>query len=59
LPKEFQVARLVTPLDRHLEVLAGSGPATVVPIEDGLVNIVYVHSVSGHAPMHITQMKLK
>ena len=53
------MARLVTPLDRHLEVLAGSGPATVVPIEDGLVNIVYVHSVSGHAPMHITQMKLK
>jgi hypothetical protein len=59
LPKEFQVARLPTPPDRRVELLEGAGPATPVTIEDGQWNILYVRSVSGQAPLRISQMRLK
>ena len=59
LPKEFQVARIPTPPDRQLQLLEGSGPPVTVSIEDGLVNVVYIRSVSGHTPLRISQMKLK
>ncbi len=59
LPKSFQVARIPTPPDRRIELLEGAGPATVLQVEDGTVNLVYVTSVSGHTPLRVSQMRLK
>lgn len=59
LPRSFQVARLLTPAHRSIDILAGSGPPARVMIEDGAINIVYVRSVSGFAPLRISQMRLK
>lgn len=59
LPKEFQVARIPTPTDRRLRLREGSAPPVDVAIEDGLVNLVYVQSVSGHTPLRVSQLKLK
>lgn len=57
LPKEFQMARFPTPANRRIEIQGGSG-SQAVTIEDGRVNLVYVHSVSSYAPLRVTQMKL-
>lgn len=59
LPKEFQIARLTTPPDRRLEIQTGNGPAIPVLIEAGAVNLVYVHSVGGSAPLRVSQMKIQ
>jgi hypothetical protein len=59
LPKEFQVARLPTPPDRRIQLLEGSQPPLDVTIADGLLNIVYVRSVSGHTPLRVSQVRLK
>ncbi len=59
LPKEFQVARMPTPPDRRIRLVEGAMPPVTVTIQDGIVNIVYVRSVSGHTPLRISQMTLK
>jgi hypothetical protein len=59
LPKEFQIARFPTPPDRHIELLEGAGPPVPVRIDDGVLNIVYVRSISGQTPLRISQMRLK
>lgn len=58
LPKEFQMARFPTPANRRIEIQSGSGPGQPVMIEEGRIHIVYVHSVSGFAPLRVTQLKL-
>lgn len=59
LPKEFQMSRFPTPANRRIDIQSGTGPAQPVTIEEGRVNIVYIHSVSGFAPPRVTQMKLQ
>jgi hypothetical protein len=60
LPKEFQVCRIPTPADRKLEISGVSGgQRNTVTIADGVVNVVYVKSVSASTPWRVTQMRLK
>jgi hypothetical protein len=59
LPKEFQIARLPTPADRRLTLQEGSLPPVPVDIEEGTVNLVYVKSVLGNTPLHISQSRLR
>lgn len=60
LPKEFQVCRIPTPADRKVELHAvGSAQHAVVTLDEGLVNLIYVRSISAGGPMFVSQMKLK
>ncbi len=60
LPKEFQVCRMPTPADRKVELHAvGSAQHAVVTLDEGLVNLIYVRSISAGGPMFVSQMKLK
>lgn len=54
LPKEFQVCRIPTPADRKVQI-----GTTLVTLQPGTVNLVYVRSVSPVAPLIITQGALK
>ena len=59
LPKECQVAQVMTPADRKL-VLSTPGTAPVdVTVADGTVNVVYVKSVVANSPLNVSQFKLK
>jgi hypothetical protein len=53
------MSRFPTPANRRIDIQSGTGPAQPVTIEEGRVNIVYIHSVSGFAPPRVTQMKLQ
>lgn len=58
LPKEFQVCRVLTPADRKLQL--GDGQLkTEVTVDAGTINLVYVKAINTHAPLIITQVKLK
>ncbi|MBN2507532.1 MAG: hypothetical protein JXQ71_12645 [Verrucomicrobia bacterium] len=60
LPKEFQYARVPTPLDRRIEVaVPATGQKTMVTLGEGEVNLVYVRSVSNGAPLWVSHMTLK
>ncbi len=58
LPKEFQYARLTTPENRELTLVAGAEQKTVT-LEPGAVNVVYVRSTSATAPLLVTTFVLK
>lgn len=60
LPKEFQICRIPTPADRRVELRAlGSSQHSIVTLDEGLVNLIYVRSISASGPMFVSQMKLK
>ena len=59
LPKEFQLARFPTPADRKITLFEGGAAPLAITLEDGVVNLVYVHSVSGHAPLRVTQCRIQ
>ncbi len=59
LPKEFQLVRIPTPADRRITVVEGARAPFPVTLEDGLANLVYVHSVSGHAPLRVSQCRIQ
>lgn len=60
LPKEFQFCRLPTPPDRKIELSGPNGESKVaVTIGDGLVNLIYVKSISSTNALVVTQIKLK
>ncbi len=59
LPKEFQYCRLATPADRKLELQTPTGQKVPVTLEDGVVNVVYVRSISPTTPLVVSQFKLK
>ena len=60
LPKEFQVCRFPTPLDRKIELETPDGIQNIpVTIEDGTINIIYVKSIDSSTPLLVSQMKLK
>lgn len=58
LPKEFQYARIATPSDRRLELVAGSQTKSV-ELVPGKINVVVVKSISETAPLLVTQFSLK
>lgn len=60
LPKEFQFCRFPTPADRKIElVLPGGLQKIPVTIGDGILNLVYVKSITTTSPLLVTQIKLK
>ncbi len=60
LPKQIHICRVPTPPDRKLVFSApSSGQRAEVAVGDGLVNIVFVKSVSPSAPMMVSQAKLR
>lgn len=59
LPKEFQVARVVTPADRKIDLTTPNGMKTSVTVGDGTVNVVYVKSINAATPLLVSQFKLK
>jgi len=60
LPKEFQYCRLPTPPDRKLTITTANGlQKTDYVLQDGVVNVVLVRSISPSTPMWITQFKLQ
>jgi hypothetical protein len=60
LPKEFQYCRLPTPPDRKLTITTANGlQKTYYVLQDGVVNVVLVRSISPSTPMWITQFKLQ
>jgi len=59
LPKQFQVARVPTPVDRTIDLITPSGMKTSVTIGPGDVNVIYVKSINEFSPLLITQFKLK
>jgi hypothetical protein len=60
LPKEFQVCRLVTPADRKIEIATlDASQKQTVDVAEGVINVVYVRSISDRAPLQVSQMKLK
>ena len=58
LPKEFQYARIATPADRQLTLVAGMHTKTIT-LDPGAVNVVYVKSVATTAPLLVSQYTLK
>lgn len=59
LPKQFQVARVTTPPDRKLTLIAPGFPSTEVVLEAGQVNVVYVRSITTSSPLLVTQFRLR
>ncbi len=59
LPKEFQVARIPTPSDRKLNLATPNGMQTSLTIGDGIINVVYVKSITAGTPLLMSQFKLK
>jgi hypothetical protein len=60
LPKEFQVCSFPTPADRKIMLEPSNGAKKIpVTIGDGMINIVYVRSITSSNQMLVTQMKLK
>jgi hypothetical protein len=60
LPKEFQYCRFPTPANRKIALGPRNGqPASTVDLADGVINVVYVRSVSPQSPLVVSQFKLK
>lgn len=60
LPKQFQIARIVTPKDR-LITLKPSSSSLTVPVEliPGHINVVYVKSINPGQPLIVSQFTLQ
>ncbi len=59
LPKEIQFCRFCTPADRKIELTSPySGYKLPVTIDEGLINVVWVKSVSRGSPLLVNQFKL-
>jgi hypothetical protein len=60
LPKEFLVCRVPTPADRKIELQTpGSAQKVIVTLDEGVMNLVFVKSISAGGPLLVSQMKLK
>lgn len=60
LPKEFQVCRVATPADRKIQLTGTGGQLKAeVTVEEGTINLIYVKAINAHAPMIVSQTKLK
>lgn len=59
LPKEFQVARILTPADRRLTLSTSGGVTAQLTLIDGIANVVYAKSVTANGPLVVHQFKLK
>lgn len=60
LPKEIQFCRFPTPADRKIELAENNCSAkTQVTLDDALVNLVWVRSVTNASPLQVSQCKLK
>lgn len=60
LPKEIQFCRFCTPANRKIELAPPySGYKLPVTIDEGLINVVWVKSVSRGSPLLVNQFKLK
>jgi uncharacterized protein len=60
LPKEFLVCRVPTPVDRKIELQTpGSAQKVTVTLDEGVMNLVFVKSISAGGPLFVSQMKLK
>jgi hypothetical protein len=60
LPKEFQVCRIPTPPDRRIDLEApGTAQKLSVTLDEAVINLVFVKSISATGPMFVSQMKLK
>ena len=60
LPKEFQVCRVPTPPDRKIELQTpGAAQKVIVSLDEGVMNLVYVKSMSAGGPLFVSHMKLK
>ena len=60
LPKEFLICRVPTPPDRKIELqTSGSAQKVTVTLDQGVMNLVYVKSISAGGPLFVSQMKLK
>jgi hypothetical protein len=59
LPKEFQVARILTPADRKIELTTPNGMKTSVTVCDGVVTVVYVKAINASMPLFVSQFRLK
>ena len=60
LPKQFQVCHFSTPPDRKIELKTPGERQTIqVTIGDGIINLIYVKSISANSPLLVSQMKLK
>ena len=60
LPKQFQVCHFSTPPDRKIELKTPGARQTIqVTIGDGIINLIYVKSISANSPLLVSQMKLK
>ncbi len=59
LPKEFQFCRLCTPADRKIELETPfSGYKLPVDINEGLINVVWVKSITRSSPLLVRQFTL-
>jgi len=60
LPKQYQVARVLTPNDRIIQlVLPGQGGAPIeITLRPATINVVLVRSIQPAAPLQITQFTL-
>ena len=58
LPKEFQYARLSTPVDRKLSLAAGNHTQTITLVP-GAVNVVYVKNISPSSSLLVSQFAIK
>jgi hypothetical protein len=59
LPKEFQVARIATPVDRKIVLSTASCAPVEVSLVDGVVNVVCVRNINSSSPLLVSQFKLK
>ncbi|TVM00116.1 MAG: hypothetical protein CV080_07115 [Candidatus Kuenenia stuttgartiensis] len=60
LPKEFHFCRFPTPVDRKIELEQPySGFKLPVTIDDGIMNVVWVKSISRNSPFTVAQFRLK
>jgi hypothetical protein len=59
LPKEIQVARVPTPPDRKLTVATPNSMPADITLEEGVINVVCVRSISAIAPLQVSQFTLK
>lgn len=60
LPKQFQVCRIPTPADRKIDLEAVDAAQKVsMTLDEGVINLVFVKSISASGQMIVSQMKLK
>lgn len=58
LPKQYQIARVVTPVDGQITITTDLTTKTV-SVEPGAINAVYIKSISPLAPLQVAQFKIK